>query len=502
MAALGYSISVQRLEQIEYGDRLLNVRGQRRLREIAETLRAAAAEQGWAAARIAKELDEAALFPMYFAAATDAAAPASLEPDEDRAPSLVNATILFIDLMNSVALSTALSLWEYNDLINEYQAVLREVLDSINAIYPIGEWYLGGDQLAAFFYDPADAALREEAEGLRRADPDSARASDLDNQVARNRDRALYGALRCAVAVKNAWIAHPRNVARVETDQPVLDVGIGINTGNVVLQHRAGRGQRIEGFAINFAKRVEGFARHGRFCRIMLSRSAFETFRGIVVDNVMLKQRAFFQSYTPEEGRLKGLSPGTEVFELKFFHRLAGFAIPPEQIRLQRRIFENDPTNIWAYTNLVNFHLFSRGELETAQEIAQKALYCNPTNEKIYYDLSVIHQHRGEPDLSREYALQCLRLNDQMDIAWQVLAELDTASEAPHSEIIGHINRALALSPQSADLHLFLAIQLAADRRAAEAQRHYDKARAIFPGLETRFAKEAEQFAALMALRP
>jgi class 3 adenylate cyclase len=421
-----------------------------------------------------------------------------------------------VDLMNSVALSTALSLWEYNDLISDYQAVLREVLESISATYPVGEFYLGGDQLAVFFYDPADAEVREQVEELRRnlsgggisaADGrmDSSatgRLAELELALAGHRDRALYGALRCAVAVKNAWIAHPRNVLRVETDQPVLDVGIGINSGNVVLQRRGDGTQRIEGFAINFAKRVEGFSRHGRYCRIMLSRTAYETFRGIVVENTMLKQRAFFQTYTPEEGRLKGLSPGTEVFELKFFHRLAGFAIPPEQIKLHRQIFENDPTNIWAYTNLLNHHLFRLGELDTAQQIAQKALYCNPGNEKIYYDLSVIHQQRGELDLAREYALQCLRLNEQMDIAWQLLAEIDMARGPVSEEVISYTNRALAQSPQSADLHLLLAVQLATTERKQEAQKHYGRALAIFPGLESRFPDEAAQFARLMGTAP
>src|SRR5438105_243501 len=116
--------------------------------------------------------------------------------------------------MNSVALSTALSLWEYNDLINEYQAVLRGVLDAIGATYPVGEYYLGGDQLAVFFYDPADAGLHERAVSLRRRSPQSARADEIDAQLAAHRNRALYGALRCAVTVKNAWIAHPRNVVR------------------------------------------------------------------------------------------------------------------------------------------------------------------------------------------------------------------------------------------------------------------------------------------------
>ncbi|MDQ3023146.1 MAG: hypothetical protein M3R04_01980 [bacterium] len=497
MAALGYSISVQRLEQLEYGRKALNVLGQRRLRDIAATFRAIAAQQGWSPSLIDAELSDQALFPMYFGSAPAIPKPVEAAPLPDSSvPALIYATVLFIDLMNSVALSTALSLWEYNDLINDYQAVLRGVLEKISASYPVGEFYLGGDQLAAFFYSPADAQLREEIEALRIADPDDPRAAELEAQLIRSRDRSLYGALRCAVAVKNAWIAHPRNVQRVETDQPILDVGIGVNTGNVVLQQRGDGGMRIEGFAINFAKRVEGFARHGRFCRIMLSRSAYETFRGIVIEDLMLKQRAFFESYTPEEGKLKGLPSGTEVFELKFFHRLAGFALPPEEIRLQRQIFESDPNNIWAYTNLMNFHLFSRGELEIAREIAQRALYCNPGNEKIYYDLAVIHQQLGELDLSREYSMQSLRLNEQMDISWELLAELDIAQGVNSASVISNINHALALSPKAAALHVMLAQQLLAAGRDGDARKRYETALEIWPGVAARYSDIAAQFAA------
>ena len=91
------------------------------------------------------------------------------------------------------------------------------------------------------------------------------------------------------------------------------------------------------------------------------------------------------------------------------FPWLAGFAIPPEEIKLQRQIFENDPTNIWPDTNLMNYHLFSRGEMDISQTIAQKALYCNPSNEKIYFDLAVIHRG-GEAWLTEMKSDELLRL--------------------------------------------------------------------------------------------
>ena len=98
-----------------------------------------------------------------------------------------------------------------------------------------------------------------------------------------------------AVAVKNAWISHPRNLARLEGDQPVLDLSIGINSGNVVIERRGDGQARIEGFAINLAKRVQGYARYGRYCKVMLSKNAYDIYRGIIVQHVMLKQRAFFE---------------------------------------------------------------------------------------------------------------------------------------------------------------------------------------------------------------
>jgi tetratricopeptide (TPR) repeat protein len=411
-------------------------------------------------------------------------------------PAVINATILFIDLMNSVALSTALSLWEYNDLINDYQSVLRSVLDEIRGNYQVNEWYLGGDQLAAFFYHADDAGLHERAVALRRRNPGSARADEIDAQLLRNRNRALYGALRCAVNVKNAWMGHPRNISRVETDQPALDVGIGINTGNVILQHRTDGTTRIEGFAINYAKRVEGFARHGRYCRVMLSKSSYETFRSIVAGHSMLKQRAFFETYYPGEGQLKGLSAGLEVYELKFFHRLLGFAISPEYVRLYAQIFENDPTNIWAYANLMNYHLYQEEDVATSLAIAQRGLYSNPRNEKIYFDLAKINHLRGEFDLAHEYCRRCLELNPEMDIAYDLLADVEVALGGSWDNVLKYRSQALALTPGSASYHYELAVALAKSGRLADGRRHYHEAKRIYPEIDTMNPETVPLFAA------
>jgi tetratricopeptide (TPR) repeat protein len=299
--------------------------------------------------------------------------------------------------------------------------------------------------------------------------------------VIENRNRALFGALRLAISFKNSWISQRRNMDRLAGDQPVLDVGVGINTGNVILQERGDGKLRIEGYAINFAKRMQGFARHGRFCKIMFSKQAYETFRGIVIQHAMLKQRAFFEPWTPQEGLLKGLAPGTQVFELKFFHRLAGFSIPAQNVGTFERIFERDPTNIWAYTNLINFYLYEDNGAEAAREIVQRALYCNPDNEKVYYDLALLHYQRQEYDLARTYGAYCLRLNDQMDIAYDLLCDIEIATDGPLERILEYTSKALALTPGSAAYHLSMAEALMRSGQKEAALRHYHTAQSIYP---------------------
>ena len=403
-------------------------------------------------------------------------------------PHNIDATILFIDLMGSVGLSNTLTLHEYNSLLGDYQDVLHSVLADIRERYPVAEHYLGGDQLAVFFYYPEDAGKASEAAQLRQADPHNPQAAALERELAMRRSRALYGALRCAVMVKNAWIGHPRNVARVGSQQPVLDVGVGLNTGQVILQQRGDGKQRIEGFAINFAKRVEGFSRYGDFCKIMLSKTSYETFRSTVIGHSMLKQRAFFQIYTPQAGLLKGLAPGTHVYELKFFHQLAGFTIPPEQVQLYERVFRMDPTNIWAYSNLMNYYLYDQGDLGNALSTAHKALYSNPENEKIYFDLAKINSERAEYELAHEYCQRCLALNSEMDIAYDLLGDIERKRGGDWEDVRAYRAKALALSPDSAAYHFELAMALARLSRLDEASLHYARARELYPEIRDKFS--------------
>jgi class 3 adenylate cyclase len=414
-------------------------------------------------------------------------------------PYSIDATILFIDLMGSVALSNTLTLLEYNDLLSDYQDVLSAVLADTRERYPVAEFYLGGDQLAVFFYYPEDAGKTEQIAQLRKGSPRSEEAAAIERELVQRRSRALYGALRCGVMVKNNWIGHPRNVARVGSQQPVLDVGVGLNTGQVILQQRSDGHNRVEGFAINFAKRVEGFSRYGAFCKIMLSKTSYETFRSTIIGHSMLKQRAFFEAYTPQAGLLKGLAPGTHVYELKFFHQLAGFSIPPGQVQLYEQIFRVDPTNIWAYSNLMNYYLYDQGDLAASLAAAHRGLYSNPENEKIYFDLAKINSERAEYELAHEYCQRCLALNSEMDIAYDLLGDIERKRGGSWEDVLAFRAKALALSPDSAAYHFELAAALARLARLDEARLHYQRARDLYPDICTQFAVLTSKLEELLA---
>jgi class 3 adenylate cyclase len=419
-------------------------------------------------------------------------------PDQ---PRLLNATILFVDLMGSVSISNHLTVWEYNSLINDYQDELRQIMAEIRQSYAIGELYIGGDQLAVFFYDPADAEKQTRLERLRQipvgdaahlngANGDgSDTAADivqLETEMGKAQQRSLYGALRCAVAIKNAWIGHRRNIERVNTQQPMLDVGIGINSGQVVLQQRGDGQERIEGYAINFAKRVEGYARHGRYCKVMLSKRSYELFRQTVAAQAMLKQRAMFAPYEPQPGLLKGLAPGTKVFELKFFHRLSGFNIPEKQVPLFSQIFREDPTNLWAYVNLVNFYIHVKKDWEMALEVAQTALYSNTQNEKIYYDLALVSYNRGDFGSAKEYCARCIRLNDEMDMAYDLRGDI-AQREGDWPEALRWRSQALTLAPESAGITLDVALAHAHLAHADMAARFFNRAVKLYPKITEAF---------------
>lgn len=383
----------------------------------------------------------------------------------DDSTRLVDVTILFADLMNSVAISAVLDFWAYDELIEEYQKHLLAAVEEAGD-YPIAEKYVAGDQLALFFYDPAQIERNEKIRQLTEDDPQRQKLVDKNREVS---DNALFGALRTAILLKNSWLSTPMNMERVNARHLPFDVGIGIHQGICVLRERGDGTKRIEGYAINFAKRIEGYSRTGRVTQVMLSRGATERLRFVRRKHTVMRQRLGFISRSPSPGELKGLQEGLELFELKFFHKLA--ILPPrEKIPVFEQLLRMDPRNIWAYHMAAEHYAFRLRELEKARELALMAREARPDSEKIHYDLATIAKQMGEFDEALFLAKRALALNPDWDLIYGLMAEIELARGGDPQKALEYQKHAYALCPDSPQRAWDLgeAYSLAGDSEAAK----------------------------------
>ena len=164
------------------------------------------------------------------------------------------ATILFADLMNSTELAKNLTLLEYDDMLANFQNIMFEVVShhldyfGYEGAGADSEWSISGDELRVFLY------------------------SD-------NMDYDIRNALLIATKIKLAWLASDFNQKVLHEGRMVSRIGVGINCGKVIKDVRPWRvkiGQaqpNIEGYAINFTKRIEAASREGNSYQIMVGAS-------------------------------------------------------------------------------------------------------------------------------------------------------------------------------------------------------------------------------------
>lgn len=357
---------------------------------------------------------------------------------------LVNVTILFADLLDSVRISSVLDFWAYDDLIAEYQYYLNSAADEIGSKL-VAERYVKGDELVLFLYDRNQVERNRAILSLPEND---LKRKELEAENAKCCDEALFAALRAGIMLKNAWLSSPVNFHRVTSRQLPFDLGIGIHSGLCVLRERGDGSTRIEGYAINFAKRIESYSRMGRVTRLMLSRTATQHLRFVRRQHVVVRQRLGFISHKPKGEDLKGLQTGLELFELKFFHRLQ--ILPPEdKAAVFEQLLRNDPVNIWAYHMSVENCIRHEAGLDKARELALLAYANLPDNEKICYDLGTIAKLKGELEQARFFAGRAVELNREWDLPLGLLCDLEYLGDADPQKMLAYQRRAFALCPDS-----------------------------------------------------
>ncbi len=288
------------------------------------------------------------------------------------------ATILFADLMNSTELAKNLTLLEYDDMLANFQNIMFEVVShhldyfGYEGAGADSEWSISGDELRVFLY------------------------SD-------NMDYDIRNALLIATKIKLAWLASDFNQKVLHEGRMVSRIGVGINCGKVIKDVRPWRvkiGQaqpNIEGYAINFTKRIEAASREGNSYQIMVGATLYKRCQQNRRINVAFSR--------PRSLVFKGLGQRIPVYEVSSFVNFETIPSMPDALqeglldKLEYTVRDAMPEP-WIFVVLLRSYVSTlatndhEGNLDVkAVELAHQALEVVEYKPIIYNFLGWLHTH-------------------------------------------------------------------------------------------------------------
>ena len=397
---------------------------------------------------------------------------------EGREYTSIHAAIMFADLQNSVMISSTLPPAEYDQLVDDTQRAMLALVQELQANdFPVGEYRIAGDELAIFFYFPEEVAWNYLLDGPRPLAGDERERYVAECKQAK--ETLAYSAFKAAILLKNSWLVERFNTKRITDHQEPFELGMGVHLGRVFLRRRADGGKRIEGYAVNLAKRVEGACRQAKLSHIMFSQKARDVLCKTVVAHSQLRQRVFFSPHETELELLKGIAKTQKLYELKFYQRL-GLRPGPEAMEQYEAIFALDSSNRWAYYQLVDHYLNRLKDYDQAYELASQALLVHPDDEKIMLDLAECHFHEQDYSQAKRYCENALALNESFDLAYERLNMIAEAQGDEEAQL-EYAGEALRLSPGSPINHMNYALLVGKAGELAKAAKHASVAIAAYP---------------------
>lgn len=405
-------------------------------------------------------------------------------------PEAINTGILFVDLENSVQLSEVMSPKQYNTIIDSFQHCMSNTVEMLKKekfvggdFFPIGDYAIAGDQLVIFFFEPTDVETNTKlTEGSDFLPKEEIRS--LEENLEHTQSKILLGLLLAAINLKSDWLIQDHNLVRIQQGKEPIEICIGIHIGKALYTMRYDGESRVEGFDINFAKRVETFSRKGRYSRIMISEATYKHVCNATIGEWNLSERFFFKQHVAVPGELKGIQSSCKLYELMYRH--AGLKPLEKNIKsAYTQLFSMNPTNLWAYYLLFDdlFHtpLDEERDLSEAFLLSQTANRHNPGEEKILHDLARCVDCSGNPEMAEALAMRALDINPDFILVHQFLGGLYSRLEKP-TKRIASLKKAISLcfgSPGS-NMRLGLALCEKGDLKAGEI--HMNAAKQAHPG--------------------
>jgi class 3 adenylate cyclase len=242
-------------------------------------------------------------------------------------PKEIRATVFFVDIINSTGISGVQDPTSYNRMLTEYQSLMFDAITDHMQQYRYRarreltgrgtdmrtgqdyEWDIEGDEASVFFY------------------------SD-------NPEYDVRAALQLAMKIKLVWLTSDFNYSAFEDKGLLFDVGIGLHTGKVIREAKDWRIRsrevipRIDGFAINIGKKVEGFSRAGQMFKICVSGN---------VRSILEQNRNFAAKFSSDrQQKLRDSAITITVFEVVSFldHEVFIYLPPNLKERTLKRMLE------------------------------------------------------------------------------------------------------------------------------------------------------------------
>lgn len=279
----------------------------------------------------------------------------------------IRATVLFVDIINSTGISGVQDPASYNRMLTEYQSLVFDVItDHVQQYRYTGrrrltgrgtdmrtgedyEWEIEGDEARVFLYSE-------------------------------NSEYDVRSALQLAIKIKLVWLTSDFNYSAFEDKGLVFDAGIGIHTGKVIREAKDWRMRsreavpRIDGFAINIGKKVEGFSRAGQMFKICVSGN---------VRSILEQSRNFAAKFSSDkQQKLRDSAITIAIFEVVSFldHEIFVYLPPNLKERTLNRILELVQTAhlrrdmFWLYLLVMRYWLTDVTGKEDSQLAADRII--------------------------------------------------------------------------------------------------------------------------------
>jgi len=276
---------------------------------------------------------------------------------------------MFVDIIGASEVSNHLSVVRYKEFVQEFKDIFRSACRSY-----LDNWLDDLKEIDDYQF----SAKGDEGLLLIYPEGDAQKTSLL-----------IDIAINIALELKRSWLLSKRNRENVRSGIVPIDIAVGIHIGQTCLAEDF-EGEkpvkRPEGYAINLAKRIEGFSRTGQYSHIFVSEAAHGLLNRLADEKTYLFDE-------PKSQLVKGFSREIRAFEVMHHFLPTDWTVGVEEpdamssskallrvpsegnLGICMKALQLNPTNIWLAEECIRasmlfaFNALAEAERENQQKL-------------------------------------------------------------------------------------------------------------------------------------